>query len=63
VQVSQGTLSAKPGERVTLALTAAVDNLPLNLRLRSATLKALAESQRRIPFELMVEASKTKLLL
>ncbi|MFN5354571.1 MAG: hypothetical protein ACK5BB_11345, partial [Burkholderiaceae bacterium] len=63
VQVAQGSLSAKPGERVTLALTAAVDNLPLNLRLRSATLKALAESQRRIPFELMVEASKTKLLL
>ncbi|MFM7760120.1 MAG: AsmA family protein [Burkholderiaceae bacterium] len=63
VQVSQGTLLAKPGERVTLALTGAVDNMPLSLRLRSATLKALAEQQRRIPFELAVETSKTKLLL
>jgi AsmA family protein len=63
VQVSQGTLSAKPGERITLALTGAVDSIPLSVRLRSATLKALVEAQRRIPFELMVETSKTKLLL
>lgn len=63
VRVAQGTLSAQPGERVTLALSGAVDGMPLNLRLRSATLKALAEAQRRIPFELAVETSKTKLQL
>ena len=63
VQVSQGTLSAKPGERVSLALSGAVDTIPLSLRLRSATLKALAEQQRRIPFELAVEAAKTRLQL
>jgi uncharacterized protein involved in outer membrane biogenesis len=63
VEVSQGTLSAKPGERVSLALSGAVDTIPLSLRVRSATLKELAEQQRRIPFELAVETSKTRLQL
>jgi len=63
VEISQGTLSAKPGERVSLALSGAVDTIPLSLRVRSATLKELAEQQRRIPFELAVETSKTRLQL
>jgi len=63
VHVAQGSLSAKPGDRITLALTGDIDQQAVSIRLRSATLKALAESQRRIPFELMVEAVKTKLLL
>lgn len=63
VALASGTLSAQPGERVTLALSGAVDAVPVEIRLRSATMKALATAQRRIPFELAVDAADTRLRL
>ncbi len=63
VVLTKGSLAAQPGERVTLALAGAVDAVPVDIRLRSATLKALADAQRRIPFELAVDAAKTRVQL
>lgn len=63
VALSKGTLSAQPGERVALALSGSVDAVPVEISLRSATLKALSAAQRRIPFELAVEAARTRLQL
>lgn len=63
VALASGTLSAQPGERVTLALSGAVDTVPVEIRLRSATMKALAAAQRRIPFELALDTAATRLRL
>lgn len=63
IGLSKGSLSAQPGERVTLSLSGAVDTMPVEIRLRSATMKALADAQARIPFELMIDAASTRLQL
>lgn len=63
IALRKGSLSARPGERVTLDLEAAMDAVPLSLRVRSATMKALADAQQRIPFELTLDAAKTRVLL
>ncbi len=61
--LSSGSLSARPGERVALQLSGAVDQTPVALTLRSATLKELADMTRRVPFELTAEAAQTRLRL
>lgn len=63
VALTKGTLSAQPGERIVLALSGTVDAVPIEIRLRSATLRALAEGERRVPFELMVDTAKTRVQL
>ena len=61
--LASGSLSARPGERLTLKLSGAVDQQPVEVRLRSATMKELADMARRVPFELEVEAAQTRLQL
>jgi uncharacterized protein involved in outer membrane biogenesis len=63
VALTQGSLSARPGERVALTLSGAVDSLPVEIRLRSASMKSLADAQARIPFELTLNAASTQLQL
>ncbi len=60
VALASGRLSARPGERLLLTLDGAVDATPVAIRLRSATLADLADLQRRLPFELELEAAKTR---
>ncbi len=61
--LASGSLTARPGERLALKLSGAVDQQPVEVRLRSATLKELADMARRVPFELDVEAAQTQLQL
>lgn len=61
--LSRGSLSARPGERLTLDVSGSVDAVPVELKLRSATLKELADPQRRLPFELQADAVNTRLKL
>lgn len=63
VALSTGSLSARPGERVALQLSGAIDQLPVEVRMRSATMKDLADPARRVPFELNVDAAQTQLQL
>ncbi len=63
VALSNGSLSARPGEQLALRLSGAIDQLPVEVRLRSATLKDLADPTRRVPFELNVDAAQTQLQL
>lgn len=60
VALASGVLSARPGERLQLSLDGAVDAIPVAIRLRSATMAELADLQRRLPFELELEAAKTR---
>ncbi len=61
--LASGSLSARPGERLALKLSGAIDQQPVEIALRSATLKELADMARRVPFELDVEAAQTRLQL
>lgn len=61
--LSRGTLSARPGERLSLDVSGLVDAVSVELKLRSATLKELADPQRRLPFELQADAANTRLKL
>ncbi len=61
--LASGRLSARPGERVALQLSGAIEQTPVELSLRSATLKELADPARRVPFELSVDAAQTRLQL
>ncbi len=63
VALASGSLSARPGERVALQLNGAVDQSPIVLKLRSATMKDLADMTLRVPFELNVDAAQTQLQL
>lgn len=60
VALASGVLSARPGERLQLSLDGAVDATPVAIRLRSATMAELADMQRRLPFELELDAAKTR---
>lgn len=60
VALARGVLSARPRERVTLALDGAVDAVPVAIRLRSARMDELADPRRRLPFELEVDAASTR---
>lgn len=57
------SLSAAPGERITLQMLGSVDDQPLSATLRSATARELADPARRVPFDLALEAAGTKLTL
>ncbi len=61
--LANGSLSARPGERVALRLSGMIDQTPVEVRLRSATMKDLADMARRVPFELSVDAAQTQLQL
>lgn len=61
--LASGSLSARPGERVALRLAGAIDQVPVEVGLRSATMKELADMTRRVPFELNVAAAQTQLQL
>lgn len=60
VALASGVLSARPGERLSLALDGAVDAIPVTIALRSATMADLADLQKRVPFELELAAAKTR---
>lgn len=57
------TLSAAPGERITLQIAGSIDDQPVQATLKSATAKELADPSRRVPFDLQLEAAGTKLQL
>ncbi len=63
VALARGSLSARPGERAALQLSGAIDQTPVEVSLRSATLKELSDMARRVPFELTVDAAQTRLQL
>jgi uncharacterized protein involved in outer membrane biogenesis len=63
VVLSSGVLSARPGERLLLSLDGAVDRIPVAIRMRSATMAELADMRRRLPFELELDAAKTRVRL
>ncbi len=57
------TLSAAPGERITLQMAASIDDQPVQATLRSATAKELADPTRRVPFDLQLEVAGSRLQL
>ncbi len=56
-------LSAAPGERIALQVTASIDDQPVQATLKSASAKELADPARRVPFDLQLEAAGAKLQL
>lgn len=56
-------LSAAPGERISLQMSASIDDQPVQATLKTATAKELADPARRVPFDLQLEAAGTKLQL
>ncbi len=63
LRLEKGSLSAAPGQPVSLALLGDVDALPVNLSLRSATAKDLLDPTRRVPFDLTLAAADSRLSL
>jgi uncharacterized protein involved in outer membrane biogenesis len=63
VLIRQGTLTALPGERLRMAIGAALDDIPVDLALYSAPVKDLIDASRRVPFELSITAVNTRLNL
>ena len=63
VLLRQGTLTATPGERLQLEISASVDDMPLELAFHSASVKDLIDASRRVPFELSMAAVGTRLSL
>lgn len=59
VALERGVLSAEPGAPLALTLDGTVDAIPVAIRLRSASLGALADVRRRLPFELALDAART----
>ncbi len=57
------SLSASPGARIMLQMDGSIDEQPLKATLRSATAKELADPDRRVPFDLALEAAGTNLKL
>ena len=63
LRLEKGSLSAAPGQPVSLILLGDVDALPVNLSLRSATAKDLLDPARRVPFDLTLAAADSLLNL
>lgn len=63
VTIRQGALTAMPGERVRVEISAALDDIPLELALHSAPVKDLVDASRRVPFDLSMLAVGTRLSL
>ncbi len=61
--LQQLTLSAAPGQRITLQVNGSVDAQPVQAMLTSATAKELADPTRRLPFDLSVLSGDTVLKL
>ena len=61
--VRQGTLTAKPGERLRMDISATLDQIPVELSMHTAPVKDLIDPSRRVPFELSVAAVNTHLSL
>lgn len=63
IRLDKGSIVAAPGQPVSLALLGDIDELPVNLSLRSAAAKDLLDPTRRVPFELTMSAAKSLLSL
>lgn len=63
VRLDKGSLVAAPGQPVSLALLGDVDELPVNISLRSAPAGDLLDPLQRVPFELTLSASNSLLSL
>ncbi len=63
IRVDKGSLVAAPGQAVSLTLLGDVDALPVSISLRSASAKDLLDPARRVPFEMTLSASSSRLNL
>lgn len=63
IAISQGVLTAAPGERVKLDIAGAMDSLPVTIAIRSAPARDLVNPDLRVPFEMIAEAAESRLSL
>lgn len=63
IVVSQGVLTAAPGERVKLDVAGTLESLPVTIAVRTAPAKDLVNPVLRVPFEIAVEAAASRLSL